>query len=136
MYKPLDTIYTDEWYMISDKHTPVDEPVFTDAAKTAIQKVYRLRPDGRLDHRIAIWYRDKIRNKYTNPEIFDMVPAPWLTIECDGEDMTETLSPYVCKGNLITFDFLQSIQKGKWTYMDPKTFGEFDFPSIGLVINA
>ena len=130
--------YIGEWFMIS-KHniyTSVDSPLFTDSQQIAIQKVFRFRPDGRLDHRIAIWYRDKKRNTYTISELFEMVPAPWLSIECNGNDMTEKLSPHICMGNLITNPFLQSIKEGKWTYTDPKTFGELDFPSIGLVINA
>jgi hypothetical protein len=112
------------------------QPKFTDDTFAIFQHVIRTKPSGQKDERCAIHYKDKFSQFKDNSELFDPVPPPWLMITCDGEDFTEMLHDYICRGNTITLEMLKlKYAKGQWSYLDPKTFEDVDFPSEGIVIN-
>jgi hypothetical protein len=112
------------------------QPKFTDDTFAIFQSVVRTKPSGQKDERCAIHYKDKFGHYLENSELFDPVQPPWLMITCDGEDFTEVLHDYICRGNTITLEMLKlKYAKGEWSYLDPKTFEDVDFPSEGIVIN-
>jgi hypothetical protein len=122
---PTHTYYTREWFMYNSYGAAisVDKPEFDKEHPVAVEHIQRHRPDGRIDSRRAIWYQTINRDNYEPADLFEPVPPPWLLIQCGERDLTEQLSSYICKGNLISLQFLNT--KGsneKWTYVDPKTF--------------
>jgi hypothetical protein len=70
------------------------------------------------------------------------VELPWLWIGAsmwlDPVDMTNCLEEYVVAGNTITLAFLYEKFPwySGWTYLDPETFEEVEFPAKGITINA
>jgi len=134
---PVTTKYESKWTMFdcAGISTDVQSPTFTENDTIAIETVTRTRPDGRQDERCAIRYRDKEREHYSPEDLFRHCPPPWFVIYCDDLDMTDELAPFVCQGNNITKEFLNTIVLNKdWTYMHPQTFEETNFPSEGIVI--
>jgi|LauGreDrversion4_2_1035121.scaffolds.fasta_scaffold784275_2 hypothetical protein len=131
------TYYTSEWYMYTpDGNLYVLEPAYTEDRPIAVEEVTRHRPDGRVDTKHAIWYKDQLRPSYQHADLFAInVPPPWLEVRCDDVDYTEMMSRYICKGNVLTPAFFQCLSAtGTWYYMDPKTFEETEIPSTGITI--
>ena len=136
--RPKTTEYKTIWHMLySDgMFERVDKPKFEKNAVIAFQHVTRTKPSGQVDEKVAIHYREKYSVCLDESELFDPVQPPWLMISCDDEDFTDTLHEYICRGNTITLDLLNlRFGQGKWTYLNPKTFEDVDFPSEGIVIN-
>ncbi len=114
----------------------VTKPKFENNSIIAFQSVIRTKPSGQIDEKVAIHHREKFSQYIDESELFDPVQPPWLMITCDGEDFTEVLHDYICRGNIITLDLLNlRFGQGKWRYLHPKTFEDVDFPSEGIVIN-
>lgn len=103
-----------------------------------VDTIVRYRAFGRSDTRCVVVSYDTPLDapEYTYDQIFaSNIPPPWLAISCDSTDMTADLAPYVCKGNRITLDFLNTVfNRGNWRYLNPTTFEECDFPSEGILI--
>ena len=134
---PSETYYETRWFMYNDDRSMlhVDKPVFSDQAKIAIERVVRFKPDGRSDERHAIWYRDKSRQQYEYSDLFQPCSPPWFLISADDTDVTSIYAPYVCPGNFISLEFLNtSLEAKKWIIMDTKTFEDSEFPSEGIII--
>lgn len=133
---PLETQYESKWSMYGEDGSvrTVVAPEFDETHTIAVERVERYRPDGRVDHRCAIWYRDRDRVPYQAADLFHPAPPPWLYIQCGDDDFTDQLSSYVVPGNLILPSFLELFGTGKWTMLDPATFNEREFPSEGLTI--
>ena len=113
----------------------VGKPKFENNTIIAFQTVIRTKPSGQVDEKVAIHYRDKFSHCLDEIDLFEPVQPPWLMITCDGEDFTDTLHEYICRGNTITLDLLKlRFGQGKWIYLHPKTFEDVDFPSEGIVI--
>jgi hypothetical protein len=133
--KPVE--YSSSWVMYDDVGTPtlVEAPTFTDINKIAVEHVIRTQSSGKKDERYAIWYRDKNRNGYSVASLFEPCVAPWYLVMCGNEDMTSSLAPYICTGNIVTPAFLKQFHKeDKWTYMNTQTFEDEEFPSGGITI--
>ena len=136
--RPKQTEYKTIWTMLYSNGVfkRVKIPKFEEDALIAFQTVTRTKPSGQIDEKTAIHYRHKYSQLLEDSELFDPVRPPWLMITCDGEDYTEILHEYICNGNTITLDFLNlKFNEGKWTYLNPLTFEDVDFPSEGIVIN-
>jgi hypothetical protein len=136
--KPKVTEYKTYWFKLykDGMYELVGQPRFTENTFAIFQNVIRTKPSGQKDEKCAVYYTDKFGHYLENSELFDPVQPPWLMITCDGEDFTEVLHSYVCRGNTITLDMLKlKYAKGKWSYLHPKTFEDVDFPSEGIVIN-
>ena len=69
---------------------------------------------------------------------FDKDPKrPWVWIgnSASEVDLTRTFDKYIVVGNKITPEFLNHILPGrKFSYMDPVTFSQHEFPEKGIVI--
>lgn len=102
--------------------------------KFDIQRVTRVRQDGRIDKKYAIWYIGSPRKFQDYATLFENVPPPWLSIRCGEKDMTAEMANYICKGNHIKPQFLESLSSDIWYYMHPRTFEEVEFPSNGILI--
>jgi hypothetical protein len=136
--RPKTTQYKTSWTMLykNGSFALVDSPTFIENTIMAFETVTRVKPSGQIDIKTAVHHKNKVSQFMDPSEIFDHTMPPWLMISCNGEDYTDALHPYICKGNTITLQMLNMLfQKGDWTYMNPKTFEEEDFPSEGIVIS-
>jgi hypothetical protein len=106
----------------------------TGSLVATLQYISRKRPHHSPDTCVCIQYNDEPTRETSYEELFRCVPPPWLGIYCDGIDMTSTVFPFVSNGNHIRPCILESISKGKWTYLSAVTFEEEDFPSEGILI--
>lgn len=113
-----DTVFTSKWVILADAYS--------------VEEVTRTRPGGSTETRRAICAPG--RKSYEYADLFEPVQQPWLSIWCEHRDMTAQMAPYICKWNLVTPAFLESIEPNNWYIMDPKTFDHVKFPYGGILI--
>lgn len=101
-----------------------------------------VRNDGTV--RMAVHHNCASRDPYSVENLFERPTAPWLfigyKINEETIDCTDVMSDFVCEGNRITQEVLDSLfpyaRGNQWVYIHPKTFENTTFPSEGILIKG
>ena len=93
---------------------------------------------GETVSRISVWYPEDIFRRLPKEERYrrleEKIACPWVWIGCDEIDYTRELSEYMVKGNRVIPLLLETVHKGKWSYVCSKTLEKKDFPVEGIQI--
>lgn len=79
------------------------------------------------------------KRKYTKVKE-DTIPShklPWVWVGMDNNSVTDVLNYGVTYNQTIDINYLEEFTQlsgGKWTYIDPLTLEQKDFPRSGFVI--